>query len=38
MANKGCQSVRQPATKFAKLQKKMKQNKVTKGLLNRKKK
>ena len=37
MVNKG-QSVRQPATKFANLRKKMEKNKVAKGVVNRKKK
>jgi hypothetical protein len=36
MANKGRQSVRQPATKFANLRKKMEKNKVAKGLRNKK--
>ncbi len=38
MANKGRQAVRQPATKFANLRKKMEKNKVAKGFLSKKKK
>jgi hypothetical protein len=35
MANKGRGSVRQPATKFANLRKKMTQNKIAKGQAGR---